>query len=142
MLRRTRRFQKTQSLQVPSSLTTNVPVGTFLKTEKGYFYVTGETKRLRFISDRVLDSWSPQRIVELTEANPAVEKLVIKAKMLFRDGSLLYSHANGKMYLISEHKRRPIENLFVLDNLGATLQDAVWVSQEEINLHEEGAPLT
>ena len=133
-----RRKQIKQTRSLPSEF----PNGTFLKTEKGHFYVRSNVKRLRFITDRVLASWSPLRIVEASEADPVVEKMKIWSKMVFRDGSLLYSHANGKMYLISDGKRRPITNPFWLEHLGASLKDAVWVSQDEINLHEEGEPLT
>lgn len=61
--------------------------------------------------------------------------------MKFRNGSLLYSQASGKMYLISENKRRHITNPDWLDALAFNRSDAVWVSAAEINLHEEGPPL-
>lgn len=117
------------------------PPGTFIKTEKGTFLVTEPTKRFLFSTNRVLDSWAPQQIVETTEDNPAVKKLRISAKMRFRNGSLLYSQADGKMYLISSNKRRHITNPDILTGLGRRRQDAVWVSLDEINLHEEGEPL-
>lgn len=68
-------------------------------------------------------------------------RYVIKAKMKFRDGSLLYSQADGKMYLVSDKKRRHITNPDWLDTLGVKRSDAVWVSIAEINLNEEGEPL-
>lgn len=61
--------------------------------------------------------------------------------MKFRNGSLLYCQADGKMYLVSENKVRHITNPDVLPNIGAKREDAVWVSLEEINLHEKGVPL-
>lgn len=120
---------------------TEFPPGTYLLTEKGYFFVQSTTKRYRFSTRRVLDSWAPQRIVEASEAEPGVKKLKVAAKMRFRNGSLLYSQANGKMYLISENKRRHITNPDWLENLSLNRRDAVWVSDDEINLHEEGEPL-
>lgn len=116
------------------------PKGTFLKTEKGYFYVMGSDKRFRFSTKRVLDSWAPQRITETTESN--ISNLRVVAKMKFRSGSLLWCQADGKMYLVSDNKVRHITNPDILAGLGATRNDAVWVSDSEINLHEEGEPLT
>lgn len=117
-----------------------IPVGSFIKTEKGYFYVQSSNRRYRFTTDRVLQSWSPQRIIECSEDNTAVMKLKIFAKMQFRNGSLLYSQSDGNMYLVSENKLRPITNANWLNYFDR--KDAVWVSQEEMNLHDMGAPLS
>lgn len=62
--------------------------------------------------------------------------------MKFRDGSLLYHHGTGKMYLVSTKKLRRIQSPFVMDQLNLKFKDAVWVTDEEIQLHETGAPLT
>lgn len=123
----------------PTTTPTEYPAGTFLHTESGYFYIKGPGKRLRFITKRVLDSWMPHRVVETTEA--AVSKYRVTGKVKFRNGSLLYSQASGRMYLVSENKLRHITNPDVLTIIGAERSDAVWVSLEEINLHEEGAVL-
>ena len=129
------------SKKIVSPQPTDYPIGTFLKTEQGYFYVRGETKRFRFITQRVLDSWSPSRVVNCSESDPGVKKLKVTSKMLFRDGSLLYSQADGKMYLISGNKRRHIINPDWLEALGINRNRVPWVSLDEINLHEEGEPL-
>lgn len=132
-------FKKTKR-QIPQTLG-EFPQGTYLKTENGYFFVVSPTKRYRFISKRVLDSWAPHRVVDASESHPAVEKLRVIAKMKFRNGSLLYSHSNGKMYLVSDNKIRHITNPYILPQLGLRLQDAVWITQDETKLHEEGDPL-
>jgi hypothetical protein len=121
---------------------TDLPHGTFLKTERGYFFVQDSTRRYRFSTLRVLESWSPQRIVNASEEEPAVKKLKVAAKMKFRNGSLLYSQANGKMYLVSENKLRHIVNPDVLSDLNLKRSEAVWVSLAETQLHEEGEPLS
>jgi hypothetical protein len=61
--------------------------------------------------------------------------------MKFRNGSLLYSQANGSMYLVSDGKLRHITNPDVLDQLAINRNEAVWVSKEELNLHEMGLEL-
>lgn len=117
------------------------PLGTFFKTEKGYFLVHSSTKRYRFTSLRVLASWAPQRVVKASEQDPAVQRLRIVAKMKFRNGSLIWSLSDGRLYLIDSGKRRHIRNPDVLTMLGATKDDATVVSQEEIELHEIGEDL-
>lgn len=117
------------------------PSGVFLKTEKGYFYTFSPTQRYRILTSRVLDSWAPQRIIDCSELDPAVRKCKVFSKLKFRNGSLLYSQASGKMYLVSDFKLRHITNPDALIQLGATRKDAVWVSEAEINLHEMGEPL-
>jgi hypothetical protein len=118
------------------------PAGTFIKTEKGFFFVFSDKKRFRFLNKRVLDSWSPHRIVSCLEADPAVSKLRVSSKMKFRNGSLLYSQADGSMYLISDGLARRIKNAEVLTFLNIKRKDAVWVSSEEINLHERGLDIS
>lgn len=126
--------------EFPTSLD-EFPAGLFIKTEAGFFYVMSSTTRYRFTTKRVLESWSPQRIINTTEQDPAVRKMKIISKMKFRNGSLLYSQASGKMYLISNNKLRHITNPDWLAYLGLKRQDAVWVSRDEINLHEIGDSL-
>lgn len=132
------RLRRTKSNQTKPS---EYPAGVFLQTEKGYFYVYSSTQRYRFLTKRVLDSWNPINVVMASEEDPAVKKLIIFAKMKFRNGSLLYSQANGRMYLVSDNKLRHITNPDWLGWLGLTHQDAVWVSEDEIQLHEIGMTL-
>lgn len=119
---------------------TDYPVGTFIRTEKGHFYIAGPNKRFRFIHKRVVDSWFPVRIVETSEA--AVGNYRIVAKMGFRNGSLIHNIADGKIYLVESNKRRHVQSPDVLERLGASKVDVVSVSLDEINLHEVGDDLT
>lgn len=125
----------------PTKALNEYPQGTFIKSEKGYFYVLSSARRLRFTSTRVLDSWAPQRIVEVSESDAAVSKMRVAGKMKFRNGSLLYCQADGKMYLVSDNKIRHIRSPDILSGLNMRRQDAVWVSYDETQLHEEGVPL-
>lgn len=133
--------KQTTTSHWPTTPLTEFPHGTFLVTESGFFYVLSPEKRFRFTTKRVLESWSPQRIVAASEEDAAVKKMRIASKMKFRDGSLLYSQASGKMYLVSNKKVRHITSPDILTALNMRRQDAVWVSEEEIKLHEEGEPL-
>lgn len=132
-------YLKRQKKLPKITLRTDFPIGTFVHSPKGYYYIAGIDKRFRFISKRVVDSWAPHRIVECTDQ--AIAHYRITSKMKFRNGSLVHSIADGKMYLISEGKRRHITNPDVLPNLGAQRTDVVSVSLDEIKLHEQGEPL-
>lgn len=115
------------------------PPGTFVETESGYFYIVSPVKRYRLLSRRVLDSWSPARVVKTTEA--AVSKYKISSKLKFRNGSLIHNVADGKIYLIVQGKRCHITSPDVLEMLGATSKDVMHVSEDEIRLHEAGEAL-
>jgi len=115
------------------------PIGSFLKTEKGYFYIVADNKRYRITTKRCLNSWSPQRVVVTTEA--ALAGYRIAAKLKFRNGSLIHGFFDGRLYLIEGGKRRHIVSPDAFDRIGGRLQDVVAVSLDEINLHPEGAPL-
>ncbi|HUC20202.1 MAG TPA: hypothetical protein VMR98_01765, partial [Candidatus Polarisedimenticolaceae bacterium] len=96
-------FRRKTPAPTPTS-PTEYAAGTFVATEKGYFYIVGPGKRYRLVSARVLHSWSPQRVVQSTEA--AVSKYKIAAKMKFRNGSLIWNLSDAKIYLIENGKRR------------------------------------
>lgn len=127
----------------PATEPVEYPAGTFIRTEKGYFYIVSPTKRYRLITERAVSSWSPQRIVKTTEA--AVSKYRIAAKMKFRNGSLIWNLSDGKIYLIENGKRRWVVSPDVLTSLGLdptkTMKEVICVGQEEINLHELGEDL-
>jgi hypothetical protein len=119
------------------------PAGVFVNTEKGYFYIAGPDKRLRCITKRVLDSWSPPRVVLSSEA--ACENFKIAGRLKFRNGSLLHDLTNGQMYFISEGKRRNLRTPEAYDTVGAVggaRANILRVTSDEINLHEEGLPIT
>lgn len=116
------------------------PAGTFVHSEKGYFYIVNATKRYRLISERVVASWRPHRIVETSEA--ALSKYRIAAKMKFRNGSLIHNLADGKIYLIVDGLRRQVVSPDALTRIGAVLSEATTVSKDEINLHELGEEIT
>lgn len=116
------------------------PVGSFVETEAGYFYISSPSKRIRIVTKRVLDSWAPHRVVKTTEA--AVKNYKAWGKLPFRNGSLIHNIADGKIYLIENKKRRHITNPDVLGQLDARRKDIVEVSLAEINLHEEGEILS
>lgn len=71
----------------------------------------------------------------------AIKHYRLVAKLGFRDGSLIHNVADGKIYLISNNKRRHITSPDTLDLLGVNRESAVDVSEFEVNLQELGEPL-
>src|SRR5687768_952960 len=96
--------KKTQK-QLPSN-PVEYPIGSFVESELGYFYILSPVKRLRIISTRLLNSWNPQRIILTSEK--ALANYRIASKLKYRNGSLIHNIADGKIYLIEEGKRRHI----------------------------------
>jgi hypothetical protein len=134
-------FRKKEPKSLPKK-PTEYPAGSFLKTEKGYFYIVDGKRRLHLVSRRVLDSWNPPRVIETTEA--AVSNYRISSKMKFRNGSLIHSIADGKIYLIVDGQRRHVISPDVYARIGAVGKgsDVISVSLAEINLHQEGTPIS
>lgn len=115
------------------------PVGLFVESEKGYFYVATETKRYRITTKRCLRSWAPPRVIKTTEA--ALANYRIAAKMKFRNGSLIHGFADGKIYLVENGKRRHVVSPDAFERIGGRVNEVVAVSLDEIKLHPEGEPL-
>ena len=117
------------------------PPGSFIHTEKGWYYIFNDVKRLPINTRRILDSWNPHRVIETSEDHPAVKRLRVGVPLKFRNGSLLCSQASGRIYLIVQGELRQVTNPDILNALGYQTWDVVTVSLDEINLHEKGNPL-
>jgi hypothetical protein len=111
-----------------------VPSGLIAHTEKGYFYVKGK-KRFKFVSDRAMLSWDLP-IIETKE--PMMAGFIVSGVLGFRDGSLVKDISDGKIYLISDSKRRHVVEPDVLEWIDSKIIKA---GQKEIFVHEEGDKL-
>lgn len=111
-----------------------VPSGLIAHTEKGYFYVKGK-KRFKFVSDRAMNSWDLP-IIETKE--PMMADYPINGVLGFRDGTLVKDISDGKIYLISDSKRRHVVEPDVLIWIGSEIIKA---GQKEIFVHAEGDKL-
>ena len=111
-----------------------VPSGLIAHTDKGYFYIKGE-KKFRFISERAMHTWS----LPIIKTNDnMLNKLVTAGTLGFRDGTLVQDISDGKMYLISDSKRRHILDPDVLEWMNT---EVIKAGQKEILVHTEGEPL-
>lgn len=116
---------------------TNFPDGLCVEANGDYFLIR-EGTRIRLPTQRVFESWSLEAIpVELD----AIRHMPIAGRMGFRDGSLICNYADGKIYLVSGNRRRPIISPDVYERYGLNEGHTIFVSQDEINLQKEGEPL-
>ena len=132
---RLRPSRTTQSNLITSQ--TNFPSGIAVKTDKATYWIK-DGKRFKLISDRATTSWL-FTTVNATEAALSGIKLV--GKLGFRDGTLIKNIADGKLYLISQNKRRHIKSPDIFDRYGLDRSRVVEVSEDETNMHDQGEDL-
>jgi hypothetical protein len=116
---------------------TNFPSGLAVKTENGTYWIK-DNKRYKLVSDRAAKSWS-FTTVNATES--ALSKIKSVGKLGFRDGTLIKNIADGKMYLISQNKKRHIKSPDIFDNYGLDKFSIIEVSESEVAMHELGEDL-
>jgi ribosomal protein S4E len=130
-----RRKKTTQSSLITSP--TNFPSGLAVKTDKATYWIK-DGKRFKLISDRATKSWSFHTI-NATES--AVSSMRIAGKLGFRDGTLIKNIADGKLYLISQNKKRQIVDPDTFEIYGLDRSNIIEVSESEANMHELGENL-
>jgi ribosomal protein S4E len=113
---------------------TNFPSGLAVKTSKDIYWIK-DNKRYRLISKRAADSWS-FHTVNATEEALSLTK--ISGKLGFRDGTLIKNIADGKIYLISQNKKRHIVDPDVFIKYGLDRSKIIEVSESETNSHDLG----
>jgi hypothetical protein len=128
-------FKNTQTALVTSP--TNFPSGIAVKTDKAAYWIK-DGKRFKLISDRAEKSWS-FTTVRATENALSGMKLV--GKLGFRDGTLIKNIADGKLYLISQNKRRHIVDPDSFTKYGLDRSLIIEVSEAEVNMHNLGEQL-
>ncbi|MGA1048239.1 MAG: hypothetical protein ACO3UU_09525 [Minisyncoccia bacterium] len=116
---------------------TNFPSGLAARTDKCTYWIK-DGKRYKLISDRAAKSWS-FTTVNATEA--ALSKFKVVGKLGFRDGTLIKNISDGKIYLISQNKKRHITSPDVFNNFGLDRSKIIEVSEEEVNMHDLGESL-
>ena len=130
-----RLFKNTKNVLITSP--TNFPSGLAVKTDKAIYWIK-DGKRYKLISDRAAKSWM-FTTVNATEAALSGIKLV--GKLGFRDGALIKNIADGKMYLISQNKKRHIIDPDTFDRYGLNRGSVIEVSEAEANMHNTGEDL-
>ena len=125
--------KKTATISNP----TLIPSGLAVKTDKAIYWVK-DGKRYRLISDRAAKSWC---FTTVNATEQAVSGMKLVGKLGFRDGTLIKNIADGKMYLISQNKKRHIVDPDSFDKYGLDRKSVLEVSESEANMHDIGENL-
>jgi len=129
-------FKNTKNISIISQ-PTNFPSGIAVQTDKATYWIK-DGKRYKLISDRAAQSWC-FTTVKATEAALSGIKLV--GKLGFRDGTLIKNIADGKMYLISQNKKRHVVDPDSFIRYGLDRSSIIEVSDMEANAHDIGENL-
>ena len=125
-------FKNTQSISI--TLPTNFPSGLAVKTDRATYWIK-DNKRFKLISERAEKSWS---FTTVLADESAILGMKLVGKLGFRDGTLIKNIADGKIYLISQNKRRHIVSPDVFDTYGLNRSNIIEVSEIETSMHELG----
>jgi len=134
-MRRLRPSRTTQSNLITSQ--TNFPSGIAVKTDKATYWIK-DGKRFKLISDRAADSWL---FTTVNASEAALSGIKLVGKLGFRDGTLIKNIADGKLYLVSQNKRRHIKSPDIFDRYGLDRSRVVEVSEDETDMHDQGEDL-
>ena len=126
-------FKNTKAV-LTISQPTNFPSGIAVKTDKDTYWIK-DGKRYKLISDRAAKSWS-FTTVNATES--ALTGFRLTGNLGFRDGSLIKSIADGRMYLVSQNKLRHIVDPDSFNRYGLDRSKAIEVSESEVLAHGLG----
>ena len=122
-------FKNTQTALISNP--TIIPSGLAVKTEMGTYWIK-DGKRFKLISDRAEKSWSFSTVEALEKA---VASMKVVGKLGFRDGTLIKNIADGKIYLISQNKRRHIVDPDLFNKFGLDRSSIIEVSEMETDMH-------
>ena len=128
-------MRKTQQQKISNPVT--LPSGLAVKTETGTYWIK-DSKRFKLISDRAAKSWAFTTVLATEQA---IASMKVVGKLGFRDGTLIKNISDGKMYLVSQNKRRHIIDPDSFLKYGLDRSKVVEVSESEINMHDLGENL-
>jgi hypothetical protein len=133
--KRVKLFRNTKTSLITSP--TNFPSGVAVKTDKATYWIK-DGKRYKLISDRAAKSWC---FTTVNATEQAVSAMKLAGKLGFRDGTLIKNIADGKMYLISQNKKRHIVDPDTFSQYGLDRGLVIEVSEAEANMHNTGDSL-
>ena len=130
--------KQAKNIQIPLITSpTDFPSGIAVKTENSTYWIK-DGKRFRLISDRAEKSWDFITVMALESSLVNIKRAGLLG---FRDGTLIKNIADGKMYLVSQNKRRHITTPDVFDKYGLDRSRLIEVSSKEAEMHELGESL-
>ena len=128
-------FKNTQTVLISNP--TSIPSGLAVKTNSGVYWVK-DNKRFKLISDRAAKSWA---FTTINATDQAISSIKIAGKLGFRDGTLIKNISDGKLYLISQNKKRHIVDPDIFIKYGLDRSKVIEVSNLEVEMHELGENL-
>lgn len=128
-------FKSTKNNLITSP--TNFPSGIAVKTDKATYWIK-DGKRYKLISDRAADSWT---FTTVNATETALSNIKLVGKLGFRDGTLIKNIADGKIYLISQNKKRHIVDPDAFNKYGLDRSKIIEVSETESVAHDLGEDL-
>lgn len=132
-----RKKQKINTHPILITSPTNFPSGLAVKTESGTYWIK-DGKRFKLISDRAEQSWL---FTIVLAKDSALSGMKIVGKLGFRDGTLIKNISDGRIYLISQNKRRHIKDPDCFTKYGLDRSKIIEVSEIETNMHDIGDDL-
>jgi ribosomal protein S4E len=108
-----------------------------VKTNAATYWIK-DGKKYKLVSDRAAKSWS---FTEIQATEDAVSHMKVAGKLGFRDGTLIKNIADGKMYLISQNKKRHIVDPDIFIKYGLDRSKLIEVSESEASIHDLGENL-
>lgn len=111
------------------------PTGFCVSVDGNYYYINGAILH-PIIGTRILQSWRFPLVIKTSDK--ALTNYVRGARLGFRDGSIIRSIKTSTIYIISKREKRCVSNPDLLASFGLTIQDALWVSEDELLLHNTG----
>jgi hypothetical protein len=116
---------------------TNFPSGLAIKTDNATYWIK-DGKKYRLVSDRAAISWSFPTVMA---SEGSLVNIKTAGKLGFRDGTLIKNIADGKIYLISQNKRRHVMSPDVFNIYGLDRSAIIEVSELEASMHDLGESL-
>ena len=130
--------KQAKNIQIPLITSpTDFPSGIAVKTENSTYWIK-DGKRFRLISDRAEKSWN---FITVRASESSLVNIKKAGILGFRDGTLIKNIADGKMYLVSQNKRRHIVTPDVFNKYGLDRSKLIEVSSKEAEMHELGESL-
>jgi hypothetical protein len=128
-------MKRRKNTQIPLVTSpTNFPSGIAVKTDKATYWIK-DGKRFKIVSDRAEQSWS---FITVKASETSLSGIKLVGTLGFRDGTLIKNIADGKIYLISQNKRRHIIDPDSFTRYGLDRSNIVEVSEAEANMHDIG----
>lgn len=119
------------------------PTGTLLQNNKtgGVYFVENGVKRPILSAEIMKINWPNKKISSVSPAT--LEKYPSAEPAKFRDGELITSPGSNKtVFVVSNGMRRPIVSGQAFEQLGYSWKRIVYTSDEAVDLHPIGEPVT